>query len=499
MTGRTVAVLDLTHGGDIIARSLADAMRVTAVDVYHTLDYGTRRGLESVGISVTSKPPDASDFDLIVAPVHLDSAYPTLCDARASGVPVITHHAAVYEILNRRLMRYEVVEVTGTTAKTSTARLLAGILSRCGGRTVVSHTSAGVEYWRRGDRGDGGDRGNGDAGDSDPIAIAKFSIAPASIIRVVDTIEGGNGSDSDSELDPDHDPAPDVLIFEVSLGGTGLADIGIVTTLSGDYPIANGTGTASAAKMQMIERAKPESTRILGRGIATYLDTAIDTAANTLTFGNGDCGSNGSSNSNCNVYFESVKPERAVIVAGDARIEFDVSGYDISSYETAILGAVTAAISIGIDSDCITSFLGDFSGVSGRMRVIEVNGRTILDNSNSGMTIRSAQSAIDHARRLALARNLACDEAKKIVMIIGIEEYNVCEGLDSDEVIRLIAANMDFVDEVITVGLDRDSAHRAQGAQGLGPDAEGLDAGMSLAMDMAGEGDLIISCVKCFR
>ncbi|MCD6207547.1 MAG: coenzyme F430 synthase [Methanosarcinales archaeon] len=490
MTGRTAAVLDLTHGGDIIARSLADAMRVTAVDVYHTLDYGARRSLESIGVSVASEPPDASDFDLIVAPVHLDSAYPTLCDARASGVRVITHHAAVYEIMNRRLMRYEVVEVTGTTAKTSTARLLAGILSRCRGRTVVSHTSAGVEYWRRGNRGGSGGSGNGADGDSDPIAIAKFSIAPASIIRVVDTIEGENGSGS--ELDPDHNRDPDVLIFEVSLGGTGLADIGIVTTLSGDYPIANGTGTASAAKMQMIERAKPESTLILGRGIATYLDTA----ANTLTFGNGDRG--GNSNSNCNVYFESVKPERAVIVAGDERIEFDVSGYDISSYETAILGAVTAAISIGIDSDCITSFLGDFSGVSGRMRVIEVDGRTILDNSNSGMTIRSAQSAIDHARRLALTRNLTCDEAKT-VMIIGVEEYNVCEGLDSDEVIELIKATMDFVDEVITVGLDRDSAHRAHRAQGLGPDAEGLDAGMSLAMDMTGEGDLIISCVKCFR
>jgi len=483
MTGRTVAVLDLTHGGDIIARSLADAMRVTAVDVYHTLGYGARRGLESIGVSVSSEPPDASDFDLIVAPVHLDSAYPTLCCARASGVRVITHHAAVYEILNRRLRRYEVVEVTGTTAKTSTARLLAGILSRCRGRTVVSHTSAGVEYWRRGNRGGSGGSGNGGDGDSDPIAIAKFSIAPASIIRVVDAIEGENGSGS--ELDPDHNHDPDVLIFEVSLGGTGLADIGIVTTLSGDYPIANGTGTASAAKMQMIERAKPESTLILGRGIATYLDTA----ANILTFGNGGNG---------NVYFESVKPERAVIVAGDERIEFDISGYDISSYETAILGAVTAAISIGIDLDCITSFLGDFSGVSGRMRVIEVDGRTILDNSNSGMTIRSAQSAIDHARRLALTRNLACDEAK-IVMIIGVEEYNVCEGLDSDEVIGLIAANMDFVDEVITVGLDGDSAHRAHRAQGVGPNAAGLDAGMSLAMDMTGEGDLIISCVKCFR
>jgi len=456
-----IAVLDLTHGGSLIAQCLAGitaagtqtiintgsagAKTVTAVDVYHTLDMGARVSLESRGISVLTEPPDASSFDLIVSPVHLDSAYPTLVGARAAGVPVITHHAAVCEIMQSHLLGYEVIEVTGTTAKTSTVRTLAELISSCGGRSVVSHSSAGVEYW------DG-------SGGSNPQVIAKFSITPASIIEVVKSTRDA------------HDP--DVFIFEVSLGGTGLANIGIVTTFAGDYLIANDTTTASGAKMQMVRQAKPGSTLILGSDVASV--PVSDLVADTFTFGDGG-----------DIYFESIEPERGVIAAADLRIEFAVWNYDIFSYETAILAAVAAAISMNVDPGCIKSFLGNFCGVSGRMKVSEVEGRTIIDNSNSGMNIPSAESAINHARRIAGDTG----ELGKIVLIIGIEAYNVCEGLDSGRVIRLITENRDFFDDIITVGVNTDFAQ----------EVHSLDEGMDLAMNMTGAGDLIISCVKCFR
>ncbi len=413
--------------------------------MYRTLDRSAREGLESRGISVLIEPPDASSFDLIVSPVHLDPTYPTLAGARAAGVPVITHHAAVCEIMQSHLRGYEVIEVTGTTAKTSTVRTLAEIISSCAGRSVVSHSSAGVEYW------DGSGAGN-------PQVIAKFSITPASIIEVVKSARDV------------HDP--DVFIFEVSLGGTGLADIGIVTTFAGDYLIANETTSASGAKLQMVRQAKPGSTLILGSDVASV--PVPDVVADTFTFGDGG-----------DIYFESVTPERGVIAAADRRIEFAVRNYDIFSYKTAILAAVAAAISMNVDLGIIKSFLGNFCGVSGRMKVSEVEGRTIIDNSNSGMNIPSAESAINHARRIAGDRG----DLGKIVLIIGIEEYNVCEGLDSGRVIELITENMNFVDDVITVGVNTDFAQ----------EVPGLDVGMDLAMDMTRAGDLIISCVKCFR
>ena len=462
-----VLVLDLTHGGGLIAQSLTETDTVTAVDVYHTTDDRARHNLESCGISVLREPPPAGDFDLIISPVHLDSAYPTLSDARAVEIPVITHHVAVSRILRTQLTGCTVIEVTGTTAKTSTARILADMLSACTDRRTISHTSAGVEV-----------RGCGEAG-AEARVIAKFSIAPASIIAVLRSIEAelepglglepGHESDStvQCESESEHRPNPDVLIFEVSLGGTGLADIGIVTTLSGDYLIANNTGTASEAKMQMINLAKPGSTLIIGSDVPSNSDRR------TFTFG--DSG---------DVCFERIDAEHAVIRAMGRKIEFGVNEYDIFSYQTAILSAVTAAISIGVDCGCIESFLDSFSGVSGRMRVTQVDCRTIVDNSNSGMTIASAESAIEHARRIA-----GDSGAAKVVLIIGIEEYNVCEGLDLEKAVELVERNSDFVDSVITVGVNSDSAHRVTD----------LNSGMGLAMNQTGEGDMIISCVKCFR
>jgi len=446
-----IAVLDLTHGGDLIAQSLAETDAVTAVDVYDTVSDEVRRDLESSGIPVLTEPSDAGDFDLIVAPVHLDSAYKTLHDARAVDVPVpvITHHAAVYEILKQRLNRYHVIEVTGTTAKTSTVRMLAGMLAECTGKRIVSHTSAGVEYWD----GVGGDGGGG----SSAKTIAKWSIAPASIIRAVESVK--------AELDQE----PDIFIFEISLGGTGLADTSIITTLTGDYLIANKTGLASSAKMQMVKRAKPGSTLILNRDVGV---TSCP-AANVLTFGDGGAGGD--------VRFEKIDHEHAVVTAMNRRIEFTVKDYDIFSYRTAILGAVSAAISMNTDPDCIKSFLDGFSGVSGRMKILEVDGRTVVDNSNSGMNIPSAESAIDHVRRIA-------DGGQgRVVMIIGIEEYNVCEGLDTDAAVGLIGRNRDFIDRFITVGIESDC------------EADDLDSGMAMAMALTEAGDTIISCVKCFR
>ncbi len=442
-----IAVLDLTHGGDLIAQSLAETDAVTAVDVYGTVSDETRRDLKSSGIPVLTEPPDAGDFDLIVAPVHLDSAYRTLHDAHAADVPVpvITHHAAVYEILKQRLKRYHVIEVTGTTAKTSTARMLAGMLSSCTGKKIISHTSAGVEYW------DGG------GGDGSARTIAKWSIAPASIIGAVESVKAEPG------------PEPDIFIFEVSLGGTGLADTGIITTLTGDYLIANKTGLASSAKMQMVGRAKPRSTLILNSDV----DVTSNPAANILTFG--DRGAHE------DVRFEEIDHVHAVVIAMNRRIEFTVEDYDIFSYRTAILGAVSAAISMNTDPDCIKSFLDGFRGVSGRMKIRNIDGRTVVDNSNSGMNISSVESAIDHARRIA-------DKGRgKVVTIIGIEEYNVCEGLDTEAAVGLIMQNRDFIDRFITVGIDSECK------------ADDLDSGMAMAMALTEAGDMIISCVKCFR
>ncbi len=47
--------------------------------------------------------------------------------------------------------------------------------------------------------------------------------------------------------------------------------------------------------------------------------------------------------------------------------------------------------------------------------------------------------------------------------------------------------NRDFIDRFITVGIDSECK------------ADDLDSGMAMAMALTEAGDMIISCVKCFR
>lgn len=166
-----VVVLDLNHGGFVLARKLKKITgSVAAVDVYRKQNHELLDELEKEGIKTSWEPLKASNFDFIVAPVHLDTNYPMLADAAANNIPVLSHHQAVGEILSGyNLKNKTLIELTGTKAKTSTALLLADILSR--GRKVISHTSRGLEDW--------GTR---------TIIKKGLSITPASILTALDTV-----------------------------------------------------------------------------------------------------------------------------------------------------------------------------------------------------------------------------------------------------------------------------------------------------------------------
>ncbi len=109
---------------------------------------------------------------------------------------------------------------------------------------VVLHTSrGGLEVW--------------DNGFHSSIYRGGLSITPGSILTAVEkSLEAG--------VEPDL--KPEFFIFEISIGGTGTADFGILTTLSPDYGIANNTALASDAKLQLILNAKPGSVLLINSG-----------------------------------------------------------------------------------------------------------------------------------------------------------------------------------------------------------------------------------------
>ncbi len=445
------AVLDLTHGGVVIAQKLKKFdMSVTAVDVYRTLSPEALIDLENEGIKTSQDALKATEFNMLIAPVHLDSNYPMLKEAINNKIPVLSHHAAVGQILSRYDLKDKtLIEITGTKAKTSSAILLAEILSK--EKRVISHTSRGVEDWS-----------------TKKIIRKGLSITPASILTVMDAVleEGIE---------------PEVLIFEISLGGTGSADIGVITTISNDYSIANNTGMASDAKRQMIFNAKHGSTLVINNDVLRFFG-ACRRDVNLISFTD-------SINAACNVYYEDISSKLTKIAYYHGKRQGRITipenpDYDITSYKTAFVCATAAALAVNIDEKIIERTIREFKGAEGRMKKISLSGRTLIDNSNSGMDIRMAEKALLFSK----------EQGGRIVMLLGEEAKEVCEGLDPGAVWRFIDKHMDEFDALILVGermrrIVGENIHYA----------DDLSSGIELAMRLTHEKDIILSCVKCFR
>ncbi|MEM2124570.1 MAG: coenzyme F430 synthase [Methanolinea sp.] len=191
-----VLVLDTIHGGKEIAQALAErGHAVDMVDVY--------RGQEGISPSIALR----GEYDLVVAPVHLDPSHPLLRDLHA---PVISHHQAVKWILGKDAPPL-LVEVTGARGKTTTACALAHVLRGPG----ILHTSRGTVLLPEGQVvGRGG---------ITPAAL----IGPALLARSQDRW----------------------LVAEISLGFIGLGRLGILT--SGEtYRFAGGKRDALTEKLR---------------------------------------------------------------------------------------------------------------------------------------------------------------------------------------------------------------------------------------------------------
>ncbi|HWQ45090.1 MAG TPA: coenzyme F430 synthase [Methanosarcina barkeri] len=502
LSRKKFAVLDLTHGGIPIAKKLAAAgNKVIGIDVYGTVDPGLLLELEEKhGIRCSKTPLPASGFDLLVAPVHLDSAYPMLEEARAEEIRVLSHHEIVGKILkdDSRLSGIKTVEVTGVKAKTSTSSLLADMLSRQ--FEVALHTSRGLEYWK---------------GGISSLISSGLSITPGSVLVAVEKVF-------------DAGFRPDFFIFEISIGGTGTAAFGVLTTLSPDYRIANNTALASEAKLQLVRNAKPGSTLLINAGAENALKAAKESPAKVLTFKDpfnaelfetADQVADFALETGCNITASSVpsglltssglsassvSPQLSEVPAsqtssgsvlhfmqkGDEIFSASLlPGYNISAYMTAFIAASAAALELKVEREAVVTVLEEFRGLSGRMQEREINGIALIDNSNSGMDILSAEKALEYA---LLKKK---DEKKEgIILVLGEEASQVCEGLPPRSVQSFLEKFGTKCRQIILVGERMKTIATTNTSY-----ADSLPEGLSKASELAGGDDIILSSVKCFR
>ncbi|MFA6804475.1 MAG: coenzyme F430 synthase [Candidatus Methanomethylophilaceae archaeon] len=200
-----VLVLDTTHGGEVLSKIYKDrGDDVTCVDVYKVTPKDVMDRVAAYGIVSTDTVPKG-EYDLVVMPCHCPDSFLDGCTYEKR----IFFSDAVKEFIDDKRFR---IEITGVKGKTSTCFILANILEKAG-KKVFLHTSRGQGPWV-----------NGDLKIED-----KKSIAPVSLL----TLPKG---------------PYDVMICEVSLGGSGKADIAAVTNLIEDYGIARNSRKASEAK-----------------------------------------------------------------------------------------------------------------------------------------------------------------------------------------------------------------------------------------------------------
>jgi len=432
--GKSVAVLDTIHGGRQICKKLREiGTDAVAIDIYRE-----------------SPAPDAIDsFDMVIAPVHAHTVL--TARAEALGIPVLTHHQAVGQLAQqtKTLQDALVFEVTGVKGKTTTASLLGGAFSD---RKLLTLTSRGLEI-----------RENGKY-----VAKKQLSITPANILSALDLVR-------------EFDFNPEVCIFEVSLGGTGLADVNILTTLSPEYSIAQGTKTSTFAKLQMLSNAKANSCLVM----PTATESLADPGRCLNTFGD----------KGANVRYENIEPGEVTIaynnlaridgrrVSGEVR--FTPTGcYDLASYENALLCFVTAALSSKLDPEVVAHKLAHFKGVMGRMSAAVIKKRLLVDNSNSGLEVTSIKRAIRYGLTFKKAGH-------KAVLIIGVEAKNVCDGIAPEAVAPL--AEEAALDDVVVVG-DQMRTSRANVVR-----SNDLESALRAALALTKERDVIISCVKMWR
>ena len=402
-----IAVLDTIHGGSVIARKMVES------------------GIEAEALEVYHHTTSLAGFDGVAAPVHLWPNNPHLVEARRRNLKIITHHQAVGELLEPALDGVEVFEITGTHSKTSTALLLAMMLSHQ--KRVLSHTTRGLEIWSAGET---------------HLLKNGLSITPGNVITAAETAAAQEA---------------DALICEISLGGTGRANYGILTSLSGDYRIAGASKWASTAKLQMISLARK------GSKLIANTDARISADISFASEGRVDA-----------------KPDR--LIFGEVELALSLSeDLDFAGYRTAIAAASAAANAAGIERDEIALSLQDFDGFSGRMKIKRLRAMTYFDNSNSGLKVRDVARALDRARGPDLA------------VVVGEDAETVCEGLNILALRDLLRERRAEMAKLILVGkrLEPLAAElKADTARNL---AEGLGKAETFGLKR------LLSCVKCFR
>jgi UDP-N-acetylmuramoylalanine-D-glutamate ligase len=361
-----VLLLDMTHGGQVLAPLFqAEGCDVHVCDVYKIAPESMLEDLRSKGVGVTVGKPEPGHYDLVSMPCHCPDIFLEGCtyDNR------IWYSQAVNRFMNDKRFR---IEVTGVKGKTSTCYLMAHILAGAGKKVYLRSSRGSGPYTKEGHK----------------VEELK-SIAPPYLLEL-----------------PEGDY--DVMICEVSLGGSGKADITCITNLVEDYGIAKKTRFAQEGKKD-----------ILSDGINIVLESEKDiwakygkplrTCARKVRIkGTPEYG----------------KPVQAdVDYRGKHTVTFSPD-YLCLQYLEAMDMALEVADAMDVPAECVIDALSTFNGVPGRGEVHIKDGRRFVIEHNPGISHMSVRRTLESLKIMGCLENA--------ILVIDPVSKKVCDKLDRD-------------------------------------------------------------------
>lgn len=420
-------VIDLTHGGIKIAISFAKKKtfeNIYAYDIYNTIDKVDKEFLKVYGIKLI-KLEDLKNMKnnlTVIYPIHLPLSKQEIKNKINNpniSYSFLTHHQAIKELLKEWGNDILKVEVTGVKGKTSSVFMLKNIL--IDSDPLILSSLGAIQY------------NNG----KEKILKKNISITPANIKETIDLaykIANPICEISSGLAENKNNKNYKSAIFESSLGASGIGDVGLLTNISENYPIAKNKSDAKTAKKQIFncnivtiekETLNKYYPEIKNKKINTFSfeDKSADLFLSKINYG-------------LNKTILSVKYHDLITVDdeyinGKLEIETFAPGhYHVQN----VLGVITASLTLGIEKFKIQKGLKNYKGIDGRTNKKNIGNSTIIEEINPGINTTSIKESVEMIKHL-----------NNYDIIIGGDYGITCEEIDESKV----ANYLDSLDENI--------------------------------------------------
>ena len=381
-------VIDMTHGGVKIAISLAKKEEIVyAYDIYNTLKSIDKEMLDVYNVKII-------DLDYlnnlkgnlrVIYPVHLPLTKEDIEKYNPHlNYTFLTHHKIIKELLKDWGADIPKIEVTGVKGKTSCVFMLKEILIN---KNPLILSSLGALLYENGIK---------------KTLKQNISITPANIKETIDLAykianpicEIAAGKCKSQNL-----KKYNCAIFESSLGASGIGDVGLLTNIVENYPIAKNKSNASEAKSQIFNC---NIVAIQKETLDKFYSDVKHNKINTFSL-----------NNKANVTIKDVKYDldktkisvsyNNIITTNDNTIsgEFAVETFAPGKHHVQnVLGVITTCLSLNISKEEIIKGLANYKGIKGRTNKKIMENSIIIEEINPGINTKAIEESINMINNL---------------------------------------------------------------------------------------------------